>query len=61
MRDHGWCPSSIEGVSSRLNGLQTLHMLSKIDKSVPIARSFASDLLEIIKGNELPSGESSLK
>jgi hypothetical protein len=61
MRDHGWCPSSIEGASSRLNGLQTLHMLSKIDKSVPIARSFASDLLEIIKGNELPSGESSLK
>jgi len=56
MRGHCWCPSSIEGASDRLNVLRTLHMLSKIDKSVLIARSFASDLLEIIKGNELPSG-----
>jgi hypothetical protein len=33
---HGWCPSSIESARNRFNGLQTLHMLSKMDKSFPL-------------------------
>jgi hypothetical protein len=36
MRMSGWCPSAIENLEVRYTGLQTLHLLSKMDKSMPI-------------------------
>jgi hypothetical protein len=35
MKDHGWCPSEIESAKARFTGLQTVYMLSRMDKSIP--------------------------
>ncbi len=35
MKEFGWCPSAIEAPESRFNYIQTLHMLSKMDRSNP--------------------------
>ena len=35
MKDKGRCPSEIESAKARLTRLQTIHLLSRMDRSIP--------------------------